>query len=83
MFYLKSKVKSELTIVQASSSADNDVNPFRINLKIMCLFVSFAAIMSLQFSTGCYVVTFRFIGSSACTVAGFAVGLLFTNPFIS
>ena len=51
MFFLKSREKSLLTIVQASSSADSEVNPFFINLNIIFLFVSFAAIMDYQLAT--------------------------------
>jgi hypothetical protein len=49
VFYLKSRLKSAFTIVQASSSALRLVKPFLMNLNMMCLLVSLAATMSGQF----------------------------------
>ena len=54
MFFLKSSEKSLLTIVHASSSAERDVKPFFMNLKIIFLFVSFAARIDYQLAIGCF-----------------------------
>lgn len=71
MLFLKSSVKSALTMVHASSSALNEVKPFRMNLKMMCLLVSLAAKMSCQLSTGAGRSGFWLVGSSRDLVAGF------------
>ena len=52
MFFLKSNEKSLLTMVQASSSADSEVNPFFMNLKMIFLFVSLAATILCQLVIG-------------------------------
>jgi hypothetical protein len=66
-------------MVQASSSAEREVNPFFMNLKMMWRLVSLAAMMSCQERTGppwkdCYILS---------TVTGSFGGFLFLGAVLT